>query len=122
MDDPLIIIIIIIIIFFIETIRLTNRNRLQCTIMQLKQLTRTQMTEDINLSYKQNRQPAIHSANSSLQSMSALRGHRNCDNCTKYFRPTSTAFVAIGQAMSLNSYENSTTVRTYVTPVQFSTS
>src|SRR5688572_15742479 len=37
--------IIIIIFSFIQTIRLTNCNRLQCTIMQLKQLTRTQMTE-----------------------------------------------------------------------------
>src|SRR6476660_5537796 len=42
--------------------------------MQLKQFTRTQMTEDINLNYYQNRQPAIHGANSSLQSISALRG------------------------------------------------
>src|ERR1043165_3359302 len=42
--------------------------------MQLKQFTRTQMTEDINLNYEQNRPPAIHGANSSLQSMSALRG------------------------------------------------
>ena len=41
----------IIIFSFIQTIRLTNRNRLQCTIMQLKQFTRTQMTEDINLNY-----------------------------------------------------------------------
>src|ERR1043165_4212501 len=65
---------IIIKIVFIETIRLTNRNRLQCTVMQLKQFTRTQMTEDINLNYKQYRQPAIHGANSSLQSMAALRG------------------------------------------------
>src|SRR5688572_29424579 len=36
---------------FIATIRLTHCNRLQCTIMQLKQFTRTQMTEDINLNY-----------------------------------------------------------------------
>src|SRR5688572_5207487 len=35
--------------------------------------TRTKMTEDINLNYKQNNQPALHGANSSLQSMSALR-------------------------------------------------
>ena len=34
---------IIIIIFFTETIRLTNSNRLQCTVMQLKQFPRTQM-------------------------------------------------------------------------------